>query len=347
MSKDNAAAPANADEQGATNDVDLVTMTKEQLLEGLEPTPQAPAEEDEADEAEGEDDGDDEDGSGSEPEAESEDGEDDEEGDESAEDDESDEEEDEEEEAAAAPAPTKLTKEQIEELWVSNQQLLGLKGRQGQKIHDKDQEIARLNNELAVARGEKPQTETVREEYPQTKQEWEDLYTTDPLKAQHLFYKMQREQEQKQAEADRLRDQAQRVQATPLVGADIFIRERGIENFDKWSDTKEGLAVLEVIGSNRTTKLAMLAAINTGDAEGVAEILGNGLEVVRKSAVNKKGKKVEKVTAAKVDASKPRVLPRPSHRVHPVGDKKPTDYTKEEILGMSNKQYRRVFGGLA
>lgn len=350
MGKDNAAAPAPADEQAgaATNDVDLVTMSKDEILATLEPQPAPAADEaeDDAEAVEDESDGDEE-SSESESEDESEDEGEDEEGDE---DEESDEDEEADEAAAASEEapPKKLTPEQIEKLWVSNQQLLGLKGRQGQKIHDKDQRIAQLESELATARGEKPQTETEpEEEFPKTKQEWEDLYNTDPLKATHLFYRMQRQAEMKQAEAARLQEQAQRVQATPFVGADIFIQERGIENFDDWSDTEEGLAVLEVIGGNRTTKLAMLAAVNTGDAEGVAEILGNGLDAVRKNAVATKGKKVQKVVAKKVEATKARSLPRPARRVHPVGDKPIGNYSKEEILGMSNKQFRRVFGGVA
>jgi len=355
MPKSEQSAPAveAVDEQAApSNEVDLA-LTRDQML-GLEAVPVADAATDETDseteDAEAGEDG--EEVSAGEADAESQEEAEEAEEEETEEQeevpaDEADETEDTDDNDVSEAAPVKLSPEAIQALFKEKRELISLKGRQGKALGDKDIEIAQLNQRLARLENRDSTDEASAEaDVPKTKEEWEALFATDPMRATDLYTEARERQKHQDEETRKAQEAAEIVTVTPEVGADIFIRANGIKNFDTWSDTDEGTAVLEVIGKNKRAKLAMLAAINTGDAEEVAGIMGDGLKAVRAAAINGKAKKVAQDEATKVTSAKARTLPRPGRKVNPAGAKSLMQMTPMEIANLDDKTFAKLTGGL-
>lgn len=342
-------APATADKQAASlNEVDLAGLTKDQLLDpSFDPAAADNSTEGEdAVEESAEADDSSEEESGSEPGSESEEAsEDAEEGDEEEEDGEEDDSTVDEDslDDEAASATVDYTPDQIQELYKNHRRLLSLKGRQGNALHDKDNEIAELHNRLTKLEGKGD--EDSGEEIPKTKEEWEALFTTDPLKANDLYFKMRQGEADRTAEQSRVAEATEIVTVTPEVGAEIFKKNNAIENFDKWSESKEGNAVQEYIRQDEDLALTMLAAINTGNAKAVARVLTRGLKAVREGAVEKKAGKVARGQVREAEKAKPRSVPRPGRQNHPPAKKGLHDMTPAEIANLSDREFVRLTGG--
>jgi hypothetical protein len=354
------APPADNADAAVPNDVDLAETTPEEIL-GQDESPDtaydALAEELESDETETVEDEDEAEDSESEEESaddtdseHQEDETDEEEGDEDGE-----EAADEDDESAKATPTKKFTPEEVEELYETNRQLLRLKGKQGKNLGDARSEIARrdgviahLNKRLAKAEGREPdedETSTDAEEIPQTKEEWDALFATEPLKATELYNQVRDQHRAQAVEEAKKQAEMEKTLVTPEVGVALFRRTNQIKNFDKWSQSAEGVAVNQTIAADKRTRLAMLAAINTGDAEEVSNILSEALEAVRGVVVVKKAGKVSKVQAEETRSSRPKSVARPGRTVHPKASSKITEMSSEDILNLSNRDFARLMSG--
>ena len=346
-----------ADEAVQTeNDVDLAE-TPEEIL-GTDESPEAALDavldETESEEAEETEEEESEEESASDTDSEQPEG-DDEEGDENEE--ESEEEAPEGDEPTEDETPTSLTPDEIKALFDERRGLLHVKGKLGKTVGDARTEIARrdgiishLSKRLAKAEGREIEDddeapEADEERIPQTKEEWDALFATEPLKATELYERVREEQKAQAAEEAKKQEQMEKVLVTPDVSVTIFKRANGIKNFDKWSESPEGVAVANTVAGNKRLKYAMLAAINTADPEEAANVMSEALQLVRGKVIVKKAVTVSKAQAAETQASKPKSVARPGRAVNPAPSKKLTEMSSDDILKLDNKTFAKLMSG--
>lgn len=258
-----------------------------------------------------------------------------------------------EEESESEPAPEEtpdepqkkdITPELVQKLFEENRQLLRLKGKQGAELGAARDRVAELEARLArLEKGGIEDEET--SEVPQTEDEWNMLFQTQPAKAMELYEAEKARKAQAEAARKKSEEAQETMALTPKVGAELFIRQNGIEDFDKWGESPEGVAVQQVIASDRKAKAAMLTAFQVGDAELVAEIMSEGLAAVRAAATATKAKQVVATQKAKADAAKPTSLPRPGRAVTPSAPKSLANVSSQDLLKMSDEEFVRTLRG--
>lgn len=244
------------------------------------------------------------------------------------------------EEPAYADDPKPIDPALVTKLFEENRQLLKLKGKQGNELGAARDRVAEL--EARLARLEKGDAAPDAATAPQTEEEWDTLFTTNPRKALELWNAEKQAAEQAAVERQRQEELQEVVTVTPEVGAELFTRQFGIENFDKWSESDEGNAVLETLGSDEDAKLALAAAIQYGNAPAVARILGKGLRIVRSQAKVTETKAKATSETQRIEASKPTSVARPGRAVAPAPSKPVFAMSSAEMLKMSDDEYERA-----